>query len=200
MVPPARVPLHVRLRRRLGIVARPALLAVAVLGVHGAAIAQPAQVQKPTPEHERLRYFVGNWTTEGEMKASPMGPGGRITSTDRCEWFEGRFAVVCHSTGKTPMGPSKSIGILGYSAEEKVYTYYGVDNSAMVMASVPRGTVQDGTWTYTDEATMGGQKIKTRVTITELSPSAYTFRMEMQGPDGNWASLMEAKSTKAAAK
>jgi hypothetical protein len=171
-----------------------------LLGLYGTAVAQPAQAQKPTPEHQRLRYFVGTWTTEGEMKAGPMGPGGKVTSTDRCEWFEGRFAVVCHSTGKTPMGPSKSIGILAYSAEEKVYTYYGVDNSNMVMTSVPRGSVQDGTWTYTDESVMGGQKMKTRVTIKELSPSAYTFNMEMQGPDGKWTPLMESKSTKATAK
>jgi hypothetical protein len=95
------------------------------------------------------------------------------------------------------MGPSKSLGVLSYSTEEKVYTYYGVDNSNMTMATVPRGAVQGNTWTYTDEGTMGGQKIKSRVTIKELSPTAYTFTMELQGPDGKWAPMMESKSTKA---
>ena len=66
------------------------------------------------------------------------------------------------------MGASKSIGILGYSPEEKVYTYYGVDNTNMTMASVPKGTVQGKTWTYNDESMMGGKKMKTRVTIKEL--------------------------------
>ena len=97
------------------------------------------------------------------------------------------------------MGPSKSIGILGYSGEEKVYTYVGLDNSNMSMTSVPHGTLNGDTWTYTDESLMGGQKVKTRVTIKELSPTAYTFKMEMQGKDGAWAPVMEAKSTKAAA-
>jgi len=69
------------------------------------------------------------------------------------------------SVGTNPNGPTKSIGILGYSPEEKVYTYYGVDNTNMTMASVPKGTVQGDTWTYNDEGTMGGQKFKTRVTI-----------------------------------
>ena len=32
------------------------------------------------------------------------------------------------------------------------------------MTSVPHGTVEGDTWTYTDEALMGGQKIKSRVT------------------------------------
>ena len=94
------------------------------------------------------------------------------------------------------MGPSKSIGILGYNTEEKVYTYYGVDNSGMTMASVPRGTLQGDTWNYTDEGMMGGQKVKSRVTIKELSPTAYTFRMDFQGPDGKWMPMMESKSTK----
>jgi len=95
-----------------------------------------------------------------------------------------------------PTGPSKSIGILGYNTEEKVYTYYGIDNSNMTMASVPKGTLQGDTWTYTDEGTMGGKKYKSRVTIKELSPTAYTFRMDMQGPDGKWMPMMESKNTK----
>ena len=94
------------------------------------------------------------------------------------------------------MGPTKSIGILGYSPEEKVYTYYGVDNSNMTMASVPKGTVQGKTWIYHDESMMGGKKMKTRVTIKELSPAEYSFLMEAQGPDGKWMPMMESKNTK----
>jgi hypothetical protein len=172
-----------------------ASIGVSLVGVR-LATAQAPPAPKPGPEHQRLAYFVGKWTVAGEMKASPMGPGGKITSTDTCDWFDGRFAVVCHSVGTTPMGASKSIGILSYSPEEKVYTYYGVDNSNMTMSSVPRGTVQGNTWTYTDESMMGGQKVKSRVTIKELSPTAYTFTMELQGPDGKWAPMMESKSTK----
>jgi Protein of unknown function (DUF1579) len=166
-------------------------------GVRPAA-AQPAgkPPDKPGPEHQRLGYFVGKWTSEGDMKPGPMGPGGKITSTDSCEWFEGRFAVLCRYDGKGPMGPSKGLGVLGYSTEEKVYTYYGVDSTPMAMTSIPRGTVQGNTWTYTDEGMMGGQKVKSRVTLTELSPTSYTFKMEIQGPDGKWATAMESKNTK----
>lgn len=155
-----------------------------------------AQAPRPSPEHARLGYFVGKWTSEGEMKPGPMGPGGKMTTSDTCEWFEGRFSVVCRSEGTTPMGATKNIGILGYSTEEKAYTYYGVDNSNMTMASVPRGTVRGDTWTYTDESMMGGKNVKSRVTIKELSPTMYTFRMELQGPDGKWTPMMESKNTK----
>lgn len=171
------------------------VLCVGLLGVSVASAQEPA-APRPGPEHQRLGYFVGNWSTEGEMKPSEMGPGGKMTSTETCEWFEGKFSVVCHGQGQSPWGPGKSIGIMSYSPEAKAYTYYGVDNTGMTMASVPRGTVKGDTWTYDDESMMGGKKVKTRVTIKELSPTAYTFKMETQGADGKWAPLMESKATK----
>jgi hypothetical protein len=170
-----------------------ALVSILTLQV---AVAQAPPPAKPGPEHARLAYFVGKWKAEGEAKPGPMGPGGKITSTDDCQWFEGRFSVICRSEGTTPNGPSRSIGILGYSTEEKVYTYYGVDNTSMTMASVPKGTLQGDTWTYTDESTMGGQKVKSRVTIKELSPKSYTFLLEFQGPDGKWVPAVESTNTK----
>jgi hypothetical protein len=168
---------------------------VSVISVQVAA-AQGGQPPKPGPEHERLGYFVGKWTAEGEVKPGPMGPGGKMTTSDNCEWFEGHYSVICRSEGTTPSGPAKSIGILGYSPEEKVYTYYGVDNSSMTMASVPKGTLKGDTWTYTDAGTMGGKKYKSRVIIKELSPTSYSFKMDMQGPDGKWMPMMESKNTK----
>ena len=155
-----------------------------------------AQAAKPGPEHKRLAFYVGKWSTEGEVKPGPMGPGGKMKSTDSCSWFEGQYSVVCRYEGTGPMGPSKGIGIIGYNTEDKVYTYYAVDNTSMNMASVPKGTVQGDTWTFTDQGTMGGQTYKSRVTIKEVSPTQQSFRMEMQGSDGKWVPLMESKSTK----
>jgi hypothetical protein len=176
------------------------LTALALFAVLSAAGVESATAQagqpKPGPEHKRLGFFVGTWTTEGELKPGPMGPGGKFTGVDTCEWFEGGFSVICRSEGRMPSGPSKSLGILGYSAEEKAYTYYGVDNTAMTMVSVPRGTLKGNTWTYTDEGAMGGESFKTRVTIKELSPTSQSFLMEMQGPDGKWMPVMESRGTK----
>lgn len=172
------------------------VMCVATLVGAVAAPAQPPQASKPGPEHKRLDYFVGKWAHTGELKPGPMGPGGKMSWIDTCEWFEGGFAVVCRSEGKGPMGPMKGIGILGYSPEEKVYTYFGADNSPMAMTSVPKGTVQGDTWTYHDEGMMGGQKVKTRVTIKQVSPTEQAFTMEMQGADGKWMPMMESKGTK----
>jgi hypothetical protein len=171
----------------------------AALALSGAAIAaETPAMPKPTPEHEKLGFFVGEWNLEGDMKETPMGPGGKLTARDSCKWFEGKFAVVCTSTGMSPMGPTKGLGILGYSAEEKSYTYYGVDNSGQSQMTVPRGSHDGGTWTYTDESRMGGKLTKSRYVIKETSSSAYHFKWEAQGDDGKWATVAEGDETKVA--
>lgn len=173
-------------------------LAACFVVTSGVSLAQaPAEKPAPGPEQKKLGYFVGRWTTAGEMKPNPFMPGGKMTSNDVCEWFDGGFAVVCRSEGKGPMGPTKGLGILGYSTEEKAYTYYGIDNGPMAMSSVPRGTVQSGTWTYDDESKMNGKMVKSRYVIKETSPSSYTFKWELQGEDGAWQTIMEGKSTRA---
>jgi hypothetical protein len=174
-----------------------ALVVLTVLCTAGAGVAAAQGAPAPGPEHKKLGFFVGKWNVEGELKPGPMGPGGKYTASDTCEWFEGGYSVICRSEGKMPTGPARSLGILGYNTEEKVYTYYGVDNTAMTMSTVPKGTRQGDTWTYTDEGMMGGQKIKSRVIIKEVSPTEYTFKMDFQGPDGKWMPAMEAKNIKA---
>lgn len=161
-----------------------------------AARAEDPKAPKPGPEHERLGYFVGKWKMEGTAAENPFMPGGKFSSTDTCEWFEGKFAVVCRTQGKGPMGPTRGLGIMGYSAAEKVYVYYGVENNPMAMTTVPRGTVEGDTWTYNDESKMGDQTVKSRYVIKQLDKKSYGFKWEIQGPDGQWKTVMEGKSTR----
>ena len=170
---------------------------VAGLAFGGTALAADAPAApKPGAEHKKLGYFVGKWKTEGDMKDSPMGPGGKMTSDDTCDWFKGGFAIVCRGVGNGPTGPMKSLGIISYSADEKVYTYYGTDNSGMAMTTVPKGTVEGDTWTYNDESKMGGKMVKSRYSMKIVSPTSYTFKYEMQGDDGKWNSMMEGTATR----
>jgi len=172
-------------------------IAVGVLSLAWSAVASAQAVpQKPGPEHQKLAYFVGKWTAEGTVSESPFGPGGKTSSLDMCEWFEGKFAVVCRYDGKGPAGPMKGLGIMGYSADQKVYTYYGLDNSAMITTSVARGTVAGNIWTYTDESVVGGQKVTSRYTLTVTSPDTYTFKWEMRGADGKWTTVGGGKTTR----
>ena len=177
------------------------IFAVVVCGVLSSGLAltlAQEEAPEPSPEHQKLGYFVGNWASEGELKSNPFMPGGKFTNKDTCKWFEGGFSVVCRSEGNGPMGPSKGLAILGYSTDEKAYTYYGVENGPMTMASVPHGTIDGDTWTYHDEAKMGGQTVKSRYVIKQLSMTRYSFKWEMLGEDGKWQTFMEGQATKSA--
>jgi hypothetical protein len=168
-------------------------IAVVVLG--SLALAQPPGPPKPGAEQKALGYFVGKWKTEADMKASPFGPAGKMTSTDNCEWFTGNFQVVCKSDGKGPTGAMTSMGILSYDSNAKAYKYYGFDS--MGMGDLATGTKSGGTWTFTSTIDMQGKKIHSRFTITEGGPTAYTFKWESSADGKTWASVLEGKSTKA---
>jgi hypothetical protein len=155
---------------------------------------KPKGPPQPGPEHKRLAYFEGKWTSEGEMKESPYGPAGKFTGADVCEWFPGGFFLKCTGDGKTPMGDMKSLGILGYNGEDKVYTYYGIDN--MGMGDSAKGTLKGDTWTYTSSSKMKGKVIKSRYVMKEISPTSYSFSWSMADDKGGWKTGMEGKATK----
>jgi hypothetical protein len=170
-------------------------LSVGVLAAMNVALAQtPPAAPKPGPEHKAMSYFAGAWTTEGEMKPGPFGPGGKMTSQDTCEWFAGGFQIVCRGTGKTPSGSMTSLGVLAYDPAEKGYTFYGIDN--MGMSELSKGSKSGKTWTFTSKSRMGDQSFHSRYTMVETSPTAYTFKWDTS-PDGSkWTTMMEGKSTK----
>jgi hypothetical protein len=100
--------------------------------MNGIAVAaqQPAGTPKPSPEHKKLAAFVGTWKNEAEMKASPFGPGGKMSLTETCDWFTGGFSIVCHTETTGFMGDLKTLTVLGYDPEDKVYRFYEFGGAA----------------------------------------------------------------------
>jgi hypothetical protein len=150
----------------------------------------------PGPEHKRLAFYVGKWSGTGDVKPGPMGPAGKMTWTESCEWFAGNFAVVCHADMKGPQGGSKELTILSYNMEEKVYVSYGINSTGYAESST--GTVQGKVWTWPDEGKIGGKPYKMRFTLNEVSNDVYTFRFELSVDGGKtWTTSMEGKGTRA---
>jgi hypothetical protein len=165
------------------------------------ALAAPAFAQSPPgppqpgPEHKRLGYFAGKWTTEGEMKPGLFGPGGKTTGSESCEWFAGGFHLVCHAEGSSAMGTFKGLSVMGWNAEEKTYTHDAYNS--MGMSDHSRGTAAGDTWTWTSETRMGGKAIKGRFTVKELGATSYSFKWEASVDGAPMAVLLEGKGTKA---
>ena len=169
-------------------------LALALAGA-GPALAQgPAQTPKPTPDHKKLEYYIGKWTLESDVKASPFGPAGKNTGTEEVELGPGGFFVIFHDDIKGP-APMKATGILGYDGGAKYYTYYGVDSSGNV--NVGKGNVAGNAWTWNTEGKVGGKVVKGRATINITSPSSYTFKFEIADDKGAFTTIEEGKAMKA---
>jgi hypothetical protein len=173
-----------------------ASIAVALALGSAAVLAQPPKPAKPTPgpEHKRIAYFAGQWTFQGEAKESPLGPGGKITGSETCEWFAGGFQLVCRSKGTGPKGAVTGMAVMSYDPGRKAYTYYA--HSSLGDNIFVRGQVQDKVWTWSDEATMDGKKMKIVATVTEDSPTSYLFKLEAGVDGGAMMVIEEGKATK----
>jgi hypothetical protein len=173
---------------------RTAMILAASLLCTAAALAQ-MEAPKPGPELKKLDLFTGSWTMNGDTKASPMGPGGKISEQEKCVWMEGGFYVVCHSDYNSgAMGSGVGISVLGYSTEDKAYTYREFNSQGEFDDS--RGTIDGDTWTWTNDMKMGGMSMKGKYTMKILSPTSYTFAYEMSPDGAKWMTVMDGKATK----
>ena len=167
-----------------------------VLLLVGLGMAQvPAGPPKPGPEHQKLAYFAGKWTSEGDMKPSSLGPGGKFSSSSTCEWFDGNFALVCHSDGAMQTGSVKSLSILAWDAAAKTYTYFSTNS--LGQGGFSRGTVTSDTWTWNNETTMNGKPVVIRFTMKQVSPDVATYKYEMGAPGEPLKLMMDGKQTRA---
>jgi hypothetical protein len=149
---------------------------------------------KPGPELKKLDVFVGTWTLDGTMKPGSMGPGGTMTENEKCEWMSGGFYVVCHSDFKGTMGSGVSLSVMGYSPDDKVYTYREFNSMGEFEDS--KGTADGDTWTWTAEEKMGGATMKGRFTMKMTSATSYNFAYDMSQDGTKWSTVMEGKASK----
>ena len=152
------------------------------------------EAPKPSAEVEALSYFLGPWTSEGELKPGPMGPGGPTKGRELCRWMPGRFFVGCMMESQSPVGLMQVQAIMGFDAEKKVYRWWSFDNVGR--AETATGTLKDGTWTWLGESKMGDKVYKTRYTISDTKTEGYAYSFE-SSPDGKkWEPVMTGKTTK----
>jgi len=166
----------------------------AVWTVLAAAAFAQMEMPKPGPELKKLDVLAGSWTLDGDMKPGPMGPGGKMTENQKCEWMDGAFFLVCHADFKSSMGDGKGISVMGYSSEDKTYTYREFNSYGEFEDS--RGSLDGDTWTWTNDEKMGGMTMKGRFTMKMTSASSYTFTFEMSQDGTKWTTVMDGKASK----
>lgn len=150
---------------------------------------------QPGPEHKKLDIFTGSWTLDGDLKPGPMGAGGKMSETEKCEWMEGGFFLVCHADFKSSMGNASGLSLMGYSSDDKSYTYREFNSMGEFTES--KGAVDGDTWIWTGDDKMDGVPIKGRFTMKFSSPTSYNFNYEMSQDGVKWTTIMDGKATKA---
>ena len=168
-------------------------VALSLIGAIRVMAQGPAGAPQPSPEHKKLAVFVGTWKDDAEMKPGPLGPGGKFTMMETCEWFAGGFSVVCHSEVTGFMG-QKALTVLTYDPEEKVYTLY--EFNSLGQSGSAKGAVEGDTWTWNGESKMGGKLIHSRSTIKLPSPDSATMKSEISVDGGPWTPVMELKGSR----
>jgi hypothetical protein len=153
------------------------------------------EMPKPGPEHKKLDMLVGSWTLDGDVKpGGDAGPGGKTTETEKCEWMEGEFFVVCHTEYKTTMGNGSGVSIMGYSADDKTYTYREFNSWGEFVDA--KGSLNGDTWTWTNDEKMGNMTMKGRFTMKMTSSTSYNFSYETSPDGAKWTLAMDGKAAK----
>jgi hypothetical protein len=145
---------------------------------------------------QALAAFVGNWTFSGEMKPGAMGPGGKITGTDRIAWMPGGFFVERKFEGNMAGMDIKGTEIYGYDAGKKTYTYVGFDS--MGSSSTGTMTVKGSVWSASATMNMGGTTTHERCTLTFGAGNATLDVKCSSSTDGGktFSPTVEGKATK----
>jgi hypothetical protein len=168
---------------------------LAVVLVLAAASAAQESMPKPGPEHKKLDMLAGSWIVEGDVKPNPMGPGGKITENEKCEWMDGDFFLICHVDFKSAnSGNGTGLSVIGYSTGEKAYTYREFNSWGEFEDS--RGSLDGDTWTWTSDEKMGSSMGKGRFTMKFTSSSSYTFTYETSPDGAKWTAVVDGKAAK----
>jgi Protein of unknown function (DUF1579) len=164
------------------------------LGVAALSAQDASGPPKPGPEHAKLGFFVGKWTSEGEMKPSSFGPGGRFTFTENCDWLAGNFALVCHSEGQMLGITVKGLSVMSFDTSERKYIYFESNN--MGQNTFSKGTVDGDTWTWTSENQMNGKTVHSQFTLKRLNDDSASYTYQMGAGSDPLALVMEGKQTR----
>jgi hypothetical protein len=157
--------------------------------------AQTEKPPSPVPEVQRLGYYVGTWEGHGKTKGGPFGAAGNLSSKMTCDWFAGRFQVVCRGEETGPTGTRGFLNILSYDRKEKKYAEYSI--SSLGESEYDRGGSYIGNkLTFVLNENAGGKPAKFRYTEAHVSPRLYIYRAEVAVAGKPWSVLAEGKITK----
>ncbi|MBI1212360.1 MAG: DUF1579 domain-containing protein [Alphaproteobacteria bacterium] len=169
--------------------------AAALSLIAGANFALADEQQGPSPEAQRLGYYIGTWEGHGESKGGPFGPPGALSSKFTCERFDGGFQVVCRGEEHGPTGSQKFLNIKSYDDTAKSYSEYSI-SSLGSSEYATGGSIVGNKLTYIREIGDAKEPVKIRYSEEYLSPMLLAYKAEASVKGGPWRLIAEGKIKK----
>lgn len=128
------------------------------------------------PEYDALAIYLGAWTQEGRESVF----------REDCDWYDGRFQVVCHSTSTRSDGSTgRGMSVLGYSPSEG-YVYAGIGNRGR-FEMLRGGRFENGRFIFESTARENGKSVTSRITIGPRTDAGFPFVVDASTDGGPWA-------------
>jgi hypothetical protein len=165
-----------------------AVLAAATFAAVVPCASAPDAPPTPAAEMSHLKFFDGTWTCEGTVPPSPMGPGGKMTTSVKSHTDLGGFwqsGMVKSTT--TGMPSMEGMFHMTYDAGAKQYVMLWVDNMGAWAKSTAAGWEGDKI-VFSGEVAMGGKMMMTRETFVKGADGSFKRDSEAQ-MDGTWTPM-----------
>jgi hypothetical protein len=155
-----------------------------------------AQAIKPYPEMKKFEPLIGEWVSEGEDKATPLGPAGKTSGRSSIQWIFNGFYVewqYFYIVGGGPKIEGREIDC--YDPISKTYPgrWFESDGSYTSGTYSFKGNVIS----FQGTVTTATRKFELRQTYT-FTPDfrGYAYKGEISLDGKTWLVLSEGKGTK----
>ncbi len=143
------------------------------------------QMPQPAPEMEKLtKALTGNWLIQEKVFPGPFAPqGANGKGSESIKRGPGGFSLLMDYQGSA-LGPFTGHGITTWSPDTKQYETAWVDSFTPGGIFTMTGKWQGDTMVFTGVDMSTGSPLQTRHTYSNITPTSFTYTMEM-GPSAD---------------
>lgn len=155
-----------------------------------------AQMPKPGPEMERLKFLVGTWDWNAEYEKTPMTPqGGKTNGWYKAQLGPGGFSIIADFDSAGPMGEEIGHQVVSWDPKQNAYTAITVGNS--FPGAIIGKSHWDGDNLVTEyEFTANGTTMHLRSMYTDIKEKSTRMEESSQAGDGPYQVIWKGLATK----
>jgi len=143
------------------------------------------QMPQPAPEMEKLtKALAGNWLIQEKVFPGPFAPqGGSGRGSESIKRGPGGFSLLMDYQGSA-LGPFSGHGVATWSPATKQYETAWVDSFTPGGIFTMTGKWEGDKLVFTGVDMSTGSPLQTRHTYSNITPTSFTYTMEM-GPSAD---------------